>query len=448
MVRIVQIVQIVEMARMVRNSKSSSRKPNKARSRSPLKSGASALKNQRHHSLKKQQEPLAQKIPFLFKLTSYKKNRRPPIEKTTPNEDAEVNEIQTLIDLIKNILPVVSKRIREIDWREFSISIIRDHKVAKLFSILASLFIFFYMKGQDITEKNLLIPLNIVKNQDLSIANKIPDDITVFVSGTKDVLLNLDVNRMYAEIDITTDGEGTYVYKPILKGFTDNIQVLRTSPTEIEVTISALERKLIEVIPELIGAPHPDYYLVRYSVKPRRLWVTGPNEILSDVTTIQTEPISIENIKSNKEINVLLNKSVHPLINVDRTKQFSVFLYLRSKFVTETIEGTFLVETGLPKGILYTLDRPSVRKISFEVLEDFVEDFDAYESFSFFVRTDNIKAPGQYKLDIEVEAITGIRFKNFFPKTTVLEVRSSARSIIKESSAPTTPTDKSSAKNN
>ncbi len=376
------------------------------------------------------------RLPFKVKIPT--QERRHAEMRRAKEFHAAASQVQNLLELVKVSLPILRERVRTLNWRRTGKQFFTANRWTKLFSIVASLFIFFYMKSQDITETNVLIPLNVLANPQLSVSSDVPKNITVFLSGTKDALLSLDENQLTAELDLRAEDEGDVRYKPILRGVPQNVQVLRSSPDVVNVTLSVLNRKLVDLAPQLIGEPHADFYVARVSVKPRRLWISGPQEILTDITSLQTEPIAIENLQANKELTVFLNKSLHPLIQVDRERVISVFLYLRSRFLSETIEGSFPVETGLPRAGLFTQQVITVTNINFEILEEIAENFDPYENFSFLLRTENIADPGNYALEIFVEPVRGVRIKSFSPRRFSLRVQNTADNStpLLESSVP------------
>ncbi len=361
-----------------------------------------------------------------------------------PEDETRIN-ITTIVDVAHSLIPIIEKKLVEVKWKNVFLQLFFKNKLLKISTFVIACVLFFYVESQDLVESNFSIPLDMKITNDLTVANEVPSNITVYLRGAKNSLFALDVNKMHAEIVIQEDNHGEYKYRPVLKNIPEDIKILRISPQNIDITLSSVQRKLLNIEPELVGVPHPDYYLVRYSISPRRLWVTGPNEILDDTTSLKTEPISIEGQRSNKEIKVKLNRSTHPLINVDAKREFSIFLYLRSRFLKERYTENLEIKASLENQDLYIENRDLlvVTNLEYELLSEYAENFEPQEEFSFYLNTSEITGPGEYQLPVVFEKIRKARVKTYSPVTLPIVVRSltagDKQPVLQGSSNPSSP---------
>lgn len=140
-------------------------------------------------------------------------------------------------------------------------------------------------------------------------ANDVVDPESVGILGPEDIvdrvrkaLVRLDmsqvrINGVYqAEVELQDD-DG----KPI-KGLTIDPNTVKV---RVAVSAAPTSRALL-VVPEWVGAPLFGYRVKGYKIQPTQVMVEGVPEAVNAQTTIQTEPIDLQNLRANTTVTAKL----------------------------------------------------------------------------------------------------------------------------------------------
>ncbi len=291
------------------------------------------------------------------------------------------------------------------DRRKFVKEVFTQNLRTKSVALIFTLFFFYYVNLQNIQQKTLFIPLKIKKPEELALVTEIPESITLSISGRRDDLINLDNNNIFAEISIATNElEGEVTSFPIVKGIPDEIQILGISPDKVDLTFSSLHSKIIRVLPEFVGQLSRSFILDQYTIVPKRLKVSAPLDILEDLTSLKTEPIDIGDLKASKEFEVELNKNIHPNIVVDKSKKFTVSLFIKNRIETRTVVGKFPVEIEFLPDTLVTNEDYFLNRVSYKLKNGVRGEFDfSSEERFFYLDGSAIEEAGTYLLEVKFD---------------------------------------------
>ncbi len=323
-------------------------------------------------------------------------------------------------NLFKIISFLIKKLLRDLgdtNWKVFFKKVFTHDIKTKSIILFFSLFFFYYVNLQNVQEKTLFIPLRIEKPEELTLINDVPESINISIRGTRDNIVNLDINKVFALIDIASNKEeGNLVGYPIIRGLPENIVVEGISPSEINLELSSLHRKMIRVEAELTGRISRNYFINDIRVSPRRVEVLAPLDILGDLTTLKTEPIDISGLKSDKEFQVALNKNTHPSIEVEGVDEFTVNLYIQERLQEKSQQGNYPISINLPEYLIldqeYFAERIIYRQASGKKPPSFLD----YPNL-LFVDTADVVNPGDYTLEIKFNnIIEGIQIVGVEPK--------------------------------
>ncbi len=331
-----------------------------------------------------------------------------------------MNLFKIIVVITKNLIA----NIEEWNWRKSVRDIFtQDIKTKSIVFLFTALF-FYYVNLQDIEQKSFFIPLKIEKTEELTLVNEIPESITLSLRGNKDNLINLDVNNIFAEIAIPNSEEGMLTRIPQVKGIPQGVQILGISPNEIELQVSFLHKKIIRIEPEFTGRLPRSLILDQYTISPKRLDILAPKDILEDLTSLKTEPIDISNIKSNKEIEVALNKNIHPSIVIDQDRKFLVSLLVEKRIQNKTVTGNYFITIENLDSNLFIDQDYYVEKIFYQV-RDRNNNFDFNSEFLFSINAENIKEAGNYELKIEFnDPNDDVKITKVEPSSINLEIKS------------------------
>ena len=113
--------------------------------------------------------------------------------------------------------------------------------VLKLTSLCLAALLWYFVGGEDVVEKNILVPVEAINlPKDLIISNKYKREIEVTVRGPRSVLLEMGQKQSSRQIDLSEATPGTRVEQiendtvPVSRG----IEVLRVQPSSIILSCS------------------------------------------------------------------------------------------------------------------------------------------------------------------------------------------------------------------
>lgn len=337
-----------------------------------------------------------------------------------------------------NIYRIFFKHIRDavkdyfINWRKNLKYFITANVKEKFIAVVLALLTFVYVRFQDVEQRNLFVPLQIYKNEELTFVNDLPKTVSIFVSGNRSALNNLDVNKIIARIDLTDITlPGSVQRSPILESIPDGIQVIRINPQTLDIELSNLEKKLLKIEATLLGRPHSDYRIQRISISPGKLWVFGPRDILNDITKIETEPIDIQNLNQDKEVSVTFSRNVHPGLKFDRDRRLDVSINIESEYLLQNLVDLIEVKYEFQED--WMLAEPLlVSNISYQIHKDEIDTFYPDQDLTFYFETDSIKQLGDHKIKIKYFRNKRIRKVSFSPNTATVQVVAKTDNDVKK----------------
>jgi YbbR domain-containing protein len=171
---------------------------------------------------------------------------------------------------------------------------------AKLLALAIACATWFALSGERrerISERSYRIPLSIVNiPPGTVIVSPLPDAVDVRVRGSFTQLRQLEPDKLEAVVDLidSVPGEKRYPLAPEDINVPREVEVIAISPPEIRVSLDTLAEKTVPIVADVVGQPAPDSRVEEIAVEPRVARVAGPAKTLSRLSSVRTEPISLE----------------------------------------------------------------------------------------------------------------------------------------------------------
>ncbi|MFV0438931.1 MAG: YbbR-like domain-containing protein [Desulfopila sp.] len=182
--------------------------------------------------------------------------------------------------------------------------------VLKLVSVLIAVCLWFFVGGEDIVDKNVTVPVEIINlPRDLVISNQFKKEIDVTVSGPRSAIEEMINKAVARQIDLTSATPGTKVIEngntaiPVPRGVT----VLRIQPASIILSLDKLIQKQFPVTPMTAGNVANGFEMTDLTMKPDVITITGPQTILSQADELVTDIIDINGLKMSRSSQVPLD---------------------------------------------------------------------------------------------------------------------------------------------
>lgn len=170
----------------------------------------------------------------------------------------------------------------------------------KLLALAIACVTWYILSGQRrerISERSYRIPLSIVNvPAGTMIVSPLPDAVDVRVRGSFTPLRQLEPGKLEAVIDLleAAPGEKRYTLEPLDINVPREVEVIAISPPEIRVVLDAVAEKTLPVVAEVEGKPSPGSRVEEVTAEPRTARVLGPARALSRMSSLRTEPVSVE----------------------------------------------------------------------------------------------------------------------------------------------------------
>ena len=115
-------------------------------------------------------------------------------------------------------------------------------------------------------------------------------------------------------------------------------EVQSVSPDHVRIVIDRSLRKNVLVAPTLVGEPAAGYYIATSNVTPSAVMIDGPARIVDEITSLATEPISLDGFKKSFSGKTRVVTG-HPQINVINQPWVQFTVGINARPVTRTLSN-------------------------------------------------------------------------------------------------------------
>ena len=173
--------------------------------------------------------------------------------------------------------------------------------------------------------------------ESLELRRSSAEKVEVQITGKRRLVSALNPEQVSAFLDLSEIEAGYHRIE--LNGHNIELplglEVVRITPTAIRIEMENRVEREIAVEPEIIGSPPAGYLIDRISVRPGSLRVTGPVSTLNKILSLNTAPITVDDIQPQKgekivEVPVVLSPASLRLIP-GQNKKVRVTVQLKSK---------------------------------------------------------------------------------------------------------------------
>lgn len=180
----------------------------------------------------------------------------------------------------------------------------------KVLALSFSIFLWFFVVGEEKAEVGLSIPLEIVNMpNNMVISSEFPGSVDVRVYGPRSLLRDLANRPMNREIDLAgaMPGKMTVRFSPETIKLPRGVQVTRIQPTHINLILEPLARREVPVKPVIKGGLGPDFEMISVILDPPAIVISGAAREISKIDAVNTQPIDISGLNSDTQVPAYLN---------------------------------------------------------------------------------------------------------------------------------------------
>jgi hypothetical protein len=143
------------------------------------------------------------------------------------------------------------------------------------------------------------VPIEFVKmDQKMEVFSSSASSVRLLVSGSRPLIRALRPDRITVKLNIanTIPGKNSLSVGRNAVSLPPGISVKSIEPSMIDVFVDVPLKKEIPVQAFWVGRLSPDLIMTRVSVSPEKIVVVGPSQTLADISTLFTEPVSLDGI--------------------------------------------------------------------------------------------------------------------------------------------------------
>lgn len=198
----------------------------------------------------------------------------------------------------------------------------------KLLSLAFALILWFFVMGEQKQEVSYAVPL-IIKSvpPGLMVANEVPNQIDVRISGPRTLLMNLQPKDISIAVDLKGLEPGLSSFKRLEERFNlpSALKVTRLSPSFVDVKLERIKSKKVPVKAVVAGVPADGYKFDSIQFSPAEVAVEGAESELKDVNLVETDPVDIDGGKDSFTLIVPLNyRGKYTKLRDDKTVEIQV----------------------------------------------------------------------------------------------------------------------------
>lgn len=289
----------------------------------------------------------------------------------------------------------------------------------------------------------LIVPLTVQNEGSLTPAEQYPSKVKVSVWGNAGTISSIGEDDISAYIDIsdfTADGTYRVPIRTKLSGTLTPLGTIEISadPAMLSLKLETSIRKQVPVVLSLKGIPADGYEVTESSVDPAAVEIEGPEELVTQITELATEPLSIE-ARTNGFSGTAAILNDNPLISIAGKAQVVHTVKITETTMHKQFNNVPLYFAKSNRDFSITADKKTAR---FEVQgpKKLLETWNPPENI-LTISCESITEPGVYTLPVEpilpVE-YAKLKILSFTPRSVQVTAETTAE---KHENAETEPKD-------
>lgn len=198
----------------------------------------------------------------------------------------------------------------------------------KLLSLAFALILWFFVMGEQRQEVSYAAPLAIRNlSANLMVANEIPSQVDVRISGPRTLLMNLDPKDLGIAVDLKGLQPGVTSFRRLEELFNlpGALKITRLSPSFVDVRLERIKDKKVPVKLVVSGTPASGFELREIQLAPAEVLVEGAEGELKNVAQVETDPVEIEGVRDSFSLIVPIDyRGRYTYLKEDRTVEVHV----------------------------------------------------------------------------------------------------------------------------
>jgi YbbR domain-containing protein len=240
--------------------------------------------------------------------------------------------------------------------------------LTKIFSLIVAVVLWFAVIGEKQAQIQLDIPLEVVNiPEGMVLTTDIPSSISVQVMGPRTLIRTLSGLGIRKSIDLEKMDVGwaTIRILPETLSLPRGIDVIRLTPSALDVKLEPAIAVNLPVSPQVSGDPARGYRIEKITVDPAEVLLKGGEGELSGLSAVKTHPVSVSQAVTDVEERVgfelegLHLKEVKPPTAWVRAKISPVLVERTLEGIPLKVSSSILKATVVPDQVTILMKGPA-----------------------------------------------------------------------------------------
>jgi YbbR domain-containing protein len=218
----------------------------------------------------------------------------------------------------------------------------------KLLSLVFALLLWIFIMGERHLEVGFLVPLEFQNlPTGLIIANEVPSQVDVRISGLRTLLMEVSPNDISILVDLSDLQPGLTTFKRLEErlNLPSGLAVTRLSPSYIDLRLARIQEKKVPIRAVMSGAPQTGYKLGKVTLFPEKVTLTGAESELKNITEVTTEDVDLTEVNDGFSLIVpLVHRGAYTDFKDEKTTEIQVELELDESLLPEPDEAPAVVD--------------------------------------------------------------------------------------------------------
>ena len=293
-----------------------------------------------------------------------------------------------------------------------------NDRMLKVIALVCAVLLWFYAEAQEnpSKERQLTVPVQYVNLASGYVVENAAQSVQVSVKGNETDIMSLRSDDFTAVVDLSDASVGSFSYPVQVSSSTVNERFTYT-PDKLTISVDQILQKEVPVHLRTDGTVAQYYELQHTAIQPDTVIIQGKSSLIADISAVETVPIDISGIASNKEMIGILQLPEGVTAQTLDTEfradaEITVQLYVQPIQAQRTLEALIDVR-NVPEGLQFEID---TNKVSIVLKGDaeLLATQPILDQLLFYVDCSDCTV-GTYTLPIQVEVLNETVHKTLQP---------------------------------
>lgn len=179
-----------------------------------------------------------------------------------------------------------------------------ENPFMKLGSLFIAVIAWMYVQGGQVTEAKVRASVDWRLPPGLTTTEPLPQTVAVQVKGSRSATRRAQRPDVAMTADLTDLGVGEHsveIGSLEMTGLVPGVSVTGYAPSTVRLVLDSQTARKVRVKSVTVGDPVAEFSVIKTTIEPSVIEITGPRIVLSDLTEVSTRPIDVSGLSADIE---------------------------------------------------------------------------------------------------------------------------------------------------